>query len=179
MVGCSAVGMPMRRSRVLSLALATVVLAGACASGRHATSTSSTLAGTVTPAPSSTSTSVAAVAAKASPSAGCANPAPAATSGSVTVDGEVRTYLLALPTDLTRPAPVILDLHGLGESNAEQFAYSGLSRQGPAAGMIVVTPASDDAINSWTLPSIGPKDSDFMGALLDQLESTRCVDRNR
>jgi polyhydroxybutyrate depolymerase len=95
------------------------------------------------------------------------------------VDGETRTYQLALPADLSAPAPVILDLHGLGESAAEQVAYSGLSRQGPAAGMVVATPASDDAINSWTVSALGNKDADFMAALLNQLEATRCIDTSR
>jgi polyhydroxybutyrate depolymerase len=97
----------------------------------------------------------------------------------VEVDGQTRSYLLALPADLSAPAPVILDLHGLGESGAEQVSYSGLSGQGPAAGMIVATPNSDNGANSWTLPVLGKKDSDFMAALLDQLEATRCVDRSR
>jgi polyhydroxybutyrate depolymerase len=95
------------------------------------------------------------------------------------VDGETRTYRLALPADLSKAAPVILDLHGLGESGAEQFGYSGLSTAGPAAGMIVATPDSDNPANRWTLPVLGKQDSDFMGAILDQLESTRCVDTSR
>src|SRR5262249_11450573 len=44
---------------------------------------------------------------------------------------------------------------------------------------IVVTPASDNAANSWTLPTLGSKDTDFMRAIVDHVEATRCVDRAR
>jgi polyhydroxybutyrate depolymerase len=115
----------------------------------------------------------------ASPSAGCKDPAAPATEETIDVGGAPRRFLIALPDDPKRPAPLILDLHGLGESAEQQVAYSKLPDEGTKAGAIVVTPASDNAANSWTLPPLGSKDADFMRAILDHVEATRCVDRNR
>lgn len=95
------------------------------------------------------------------------------------VGGASRRYLLALPQDLDRPAPVVVDLHGLGESAEKQQIYSGLSQAGPPAGVIVATPASDNPANSWAIPVLNPKDASFVGAILDQLEANRCVDTSR
>jgi polyhydroxybutyrate depolymerase len=112
-------------------------------------------------------------------SAGCASPARPATEGTVQVGGASRRYLLALPGDLRAPAPVVFDLHGLGEPAALEAAYTRLGPIGTAAGMIVVTPASDNPQNSWAYPILDPKDANFVAAILDQLEATRCVDPSR
>jgi polyhydroxybutyrate depolymerase len=112
-------------------------------------------------------------------SAGCASPAAPATDGTVQVGGASRRYLLALPGDLRAPAPVVLDLHGLGEPAPLEAAYTRLGPIGTAAGMIVVTPTSDNPQNSWAYPVLNPKDANFVGAILDQLEATRCIDVSR
>jgi polyhydroxybutyrate depolymerase len=158
----------MRPGRLLPVAvLALVTVLAACSSGGSGGGAAKT------------TTTTAAAARDASPSAGCQDPAAPATEETVDVAGASRHYHLALPDDPKRPAPVILDLHGLGESAEQQVAYSQLAKAGPKAGAIVVTPSSDNSSNSWALPPLGDKDADFMRAILDHVEATRCVDRNR
>jgi polyhydroxybutyrate depolymerase len=157
--------------RTLAIAaLALVTALAACSSGRASDTTRESLATTTTAAAADRNTS---------PSAGCTDPADPATEETIDLAGTARRYHLALPDDPKQPAPVILDLHGLGESAEQQVAYSRLSEVGPKAGAIVVTPSSDNAANSWALPPLGDKDAAFMRAILDHLEATRCVDRNR
>jgi polyhydroxybutyrate depolymerase len=146
------------------------------------TSTSTTAAAAAATGGSSTSTAGAGggpAGAGVRRSAGCASPAGPATEGTVQVGGASRRYLLALPADRRAPAPVVFDLHGLGEPAALQAAYTRLGPIGTAAGMIVVTPTSDNPQNSWAYPVLNPKDANFVGAILDQLEGTRCVDVSR
>lgn len=112
-------------------------------------------------------------------SAGCSSPAGPSTEGTVQVGAQARRYLLALPTDLRAPAPVVFDLHGLGEAAPLEAAYTRMGPVGSAAGMIVVTPTSDNQQNSWAYPILNPKDANFVAAILDQLEATRCVDMSR
>lgn len=154
----------MRLRRPLPIAtLALVTLLAACSSGSASSSKPATTA----------------AARDASPSAGCKKPAAPVTQETIDVAGVPRRYLIALPDDPKRPAPLVLDLHGLGESAEQQVAYSKLPEAGTEAGAIVVTPASDNAANSWALPPLGDKDADFMRAILDHVEATRCVDRHR
>jgi polyhydroxybutyrate depolymerase len=162
---------PMRPGRTLPIAaLALVTALAACSSSGAGESNASSR---------STSTTTGGPARDASPSAGCKDPAGPATEETIEVAGTARRYHLALPDDPKRPAPVVLDLHGLGESAEQHVAYSQLSKTGPKAGAIVVTPSSDNPANSWALPPLGSKDADFMRAILDHVEATRCVDRNR
>jgi polyhydroxybutyrate depolymerase len=128
---------------------------------------------------SKATTTTTAVAEDTSPSAGCETPAAPATEETIDVAGTPRRFLIALPDRSKQPAPLVLDLHGLGEAAEQQVVYSQLPEAGTKAGAIVVTPASDNAANSWALPPLGSKDADFMRAILDHVEATRCVDRNR
>ena len=72
----------------------------------------------------------------------CANPQPAPTRPiTITSGGLQRTYLLSLPSPLpTKPAPVIVNLHGAGSNKEQQALYSGLATKGPQRGFVVVTP---------------------------------------
>jgi polyhydroxybutyrate depolymerase len=170
-LGCDDAAMRSGRTRST---LTVLVLAGAlaaCSSSGRASDTTSTS--------KATTTTTAATDRDASPSAGCANPAAPTTEETIDVAGTPRRFLIALPEDPKRPAPLVLDLHGLGESGEQQVVYSKLPETGTKAGAIVVTPTSDNAANSWALPPLGNKDVDFMRAILDHLEATRCVDRNR
>jgi polyhydroxybutyrate depolymerase len=163
----------MRSARTLS-AFAVLLLAGALAA-----CSGSGDASDATPSSKATATTTTAADRDASPSAGCADPAAPATEETIDVAGTPRRFLIALPEHPNRPAPLILDLHGLGESGEQQVAYSKLPEAATLAGAIVVTPTSDNAANSWALPPLGGKDADFMRAILDHVEATRCVDRNR
>jgi polyhydroxybutyrate depolymerase len=159
-----------RRTFPIAVLLLTSALA-ACSGSSGGSDTSSTS--------KATTTTTTAAARDASPSAGCTNPAAPATEETIDVAGTPRRFLIALPADPKQPAPLVLDLHGLGEAAEQQVVYSKLPDAGTKAGAIVVTPASDNAANRWALPPIGNHDADFMRAILDHVEATRCVDRNR
>ncbi|MQY05525.1 alpha/beta hydrolase family esterase [Actinomadura macrotermitis] len=93
-----------------------------------------------------------------------------------------RPYLLAVPKDYGRaPLPVIVDLHGLRSNGFEQAVYARLANAGPARGFIVVEPAVARGRQGWKLPGMtdGGSDTAYIGALLDHLEKTLCVDRRR
>ncbi|MCK2219448.1 hypothetical protein MF672_037470 [Actinomadura sp. ATCC 31491] len=97
----------------------------------------------------------------------------------MTHDGLRRTFLLSVP-DGEGPHPVLLDLHGLGSSAAEEAAYSRLAVEGPRRGYVVATPQAAEGRMGWTLPGTsGPDDAGFLAALLDRLEQGLCVDRRR
>ncbi|MBF8190081.1 plasmid partitioning protein [Nonomuraea sp. K274] len=93
--------------------------------------------------------------------------------------GLTRRYLLSVPAG-GGPHPVVLDLHGLGSTAAEQSAYSRLAEQGSRRGYVVATPQAAEGRIGWALPGMGgPDDAGFLAALLDRLEQGLCVDRRR
>ncbi|MCX6519780.1 MAG: hypothetical protein NTZ21_03860 [Actinobacteria bacterium] len=90
-----------------------------------------------------------------------------------------RTTLLALPADLSVPAPLVIDLHGLGADAAQQAAYSGLATRGPAAGVVVATPESASG-PFWVLPvRPGTPDVVFVRDLIAQIGAQYCIDTAR
>ncbi|MFC5749209.1 alpha/beta hydrolase family esterase [Actinomadura rugatobispora] len=112
------------------------------------------------------------------PSTGCRAAQAAPATGRHTFAG--RSYLLKRPnTDPRRPAPLILDLHGLHSSGFQQALYSQMATVGSARGFIVVEPDSAPGREGWKLPGMpdGSADVAYMGRLLDHLESALCVDR--
>ncbi|MEU6716509.1 PHB depolymerase family esterase [Nonomuraea sp. NPDC046802] len=93
--------------------------------------------------------------------------------------GLERRFLLAVP-DGDGPHPVLLDLHGLGSSAAQQSAYSRLAKEGTRRGYIVLTPQAAKGRMGWTLPGTGgPDDTAFLTALLDHVRRGLCVDARR
>ena len=80
-----------------------------------------------------------------------------------------------------RPTPLVVNLHGLGESAGEQEALSGMSAKADEAGIIVVYPVSLGQPATW---SVGPgqrgaEDVGFIRDLVRQLEDGYSVDRTR
>jgi polyhydroxybutyrate depolymerase len=99
----------------------------------------------------------------------------------ITVDGTLRTYRLAVPTTYRpeRPTPLILLFHGSGSNAVQQSAYSGLPAAGAAAGYLVATP---DALGGdWDLAAPGTPTADqrLVAALERDLGSRYSVDRSR
>jgi polyhydroxybutyrate depolymerase len=112
-------------------------------------------------------------------SSGCAAPAAPAASVSIDSGGERRTTLLALPDELATPAPLVIDLHGLGADATQQAAYSRLAELGPQAGIVVATPESSTGA-FWVLPvTTGTRDVVFVRDLIAQLGSQYCIDTSR
>jgi len=124
----------------------------------------------------------------AAPSPGCSAPTASsgvgAGSGTRTVPfqagGDAGSYLLAVPSPVAadRPLPVVFDLHGYGETAKLQDSITDLSQFGMDHGFITVTPQVDHAIPYWDFAP-GSADLAFLGALIDDVEATRCVDEHR
>ncbi|MFG1709783.1 alpha/beta hydrolase family esterase [Nonomuraea sp. M3C6] len=118
--------------------------------------------------------------AQAAPTSGCAGAHPLEPGRHTLASGGLeRGFLLSVP-DGRGPHPVLLNLHGLGSSAAEQAAYSRLPEAGARRGYIVATPQAAEGRFAWTLPgTAGPDDTAFLTALLDHLQRELCVDARR
>lgn len=104
----------------------------------------------------------------------------------VTVAGTPRQYRLHVPDayDPTRPTAVVLNFHGLTSNASQQELYSGMARKSDEEGFIVVHPEGIGA--SWnggyccgTASNTDVDDVGFVGAILDRLGETLCVDDRR
>jgi len=104
------------------------------------------------------------------------------TTRTITVDGDARAYRLTVPKGYrtTRPAPLLLDFHGLGSDKEQQALYSRLETKGAAAGYVVVVPdGSGGAAKRWVPPPLPGSDVDFVQALLTTIERELCIDARR
>jgi polyhydroxybutyrate depolymerase len=97
----------------------------------------------------------------------------------IDVGGTQRTYALSSPRNPDRrPADLVVLLHGLGSSAADVDRTSDLPSRGARKGSIVATPNALGAPALWQMAAQG-RDADFLDALIDEIESTECVDRSR
>jgi len=100
------------------------------------------------------------------------------------VAGELRTYLLHIPAhyDTIRRAPLVIVLHGHGES-AENFEkYTGMSDKADAEGFIAVYPQALGDPSDWHTAIDGPSKRDdirFVRGIIDLLEHRYRIDRRR
>jgi polyhydroxybutyrate depolymerase len=164
-----------------------VALAGCSSSGSASPSSTG-------PAPATTSDQVAGGAPV--PSSGCARPsAPSVTSlrQNVTVDGAARWYLLDTPSPSTpsptkvRPSttasarPLVLDFHGLAEGAVIHSDTTQFGVLGQQDGFVVAFPQGTGSPAQWDTTSQKPTNPDlqFVTAMLDQIESTQCIDTSR
>ena len=119
---------------------------------------------------------------EARPSAGCSSTSisTGTTTQAFTGSGLAGTYFTQIPSTALaqQPLPLVVDLHGYSEPMPVHVIQSGLASFGETAGFITVAPTVDRPVPLWH-PSVGSDDSAFLSALLDQLESTLCVDINR
>jgi polyhydroxybutyrate depolymerase len=116
------------------------------------------------------------------PSAGCTGPplAPGETTERLTSGGVDYTFFRHVPATYTgaTPTPLVVDLHGYAESAAIHTQLSGLGPFGDAHGFVTVTPQGPGAVPLWNTTLGGP-DLAFIGALLDTVEATVCIDEAR
>jgi polyhydroxybutyrate depolymerase len=183
-------GRGMGRGTGSKLAVAVAALTatvGACSSGSGSTSPGTTAA--VLPA---------------SASSGCAAAASPPSSGPQSLDmaGTARKYLISLPdeTSTSGAPPLVLDLHGFGETAEAQDASTDMAAEGTRRGYIVVTPEalvstvgtkSGPLWNDTAAFTGVPEDSSadvelsssddvaFLNKLVDHLEQTQCIDTDR
>lgn len=126
-----------------------------------------------------------------SPGCGSTSPYPAgqSTEDALTHDGLERTYRVHLPPGYEpgTPLPLVVMLHGGGGSGLQfEQGSSKMSEVADREGFIAVYPDGTGVIRTWNgggcCGSAVTNDVDdvgFVGALLDQLEGTVCVDRRR
>lgn len=107
----------------------------------------------------------------------------------LSVDGVIRHYRLHIPSqynDFT-PVPLMLSLHGFAHSSDGQEMLSQWTSIADREGFIIVYPDGTGIPRSWNAgmtpyvsnPDGISDDIKFLGALIDHLEKTRCVDRRR
>lgn len=125
------------------------------------------------------------------PSAACGSsavtPSATASAGRTLVQipwqGGSRAAYLDLPTgDGGTPRPVLVSLHPFALGPLPWDDYSGLAAAATARGYAVLTPLGSEPGPRWAVPGGLLSEADdigFVSALLDHLEDTVCVDRNR
>ncbi len=100
------------------------------------------------------------------------------------VAGELRTYLLHIPAhyDTIRRAPLVIVLHGHGES-AENFEkYTGMSDKADREGFIAVYPQAQGDPSDWHTAIDGPRKRDdivFVRDIINALERGYRIDHRR
>jgi polyhydroxybutyrate depolymerase len=177
----------MRTRRALALLVAGALTVAGCsdadggADDAEADATTTTAAETTTTLDPEDPASVAA-----DPSAGCGtepdvDPVGEDLPGDVeltfTSGGVERIYRLGVPVDHDPeiPAPLVVNLHGSGSDAAQASTYGDVPRRASERGVVTVAPQGIDG--QWELGD--GADTDFLNALLDDVESRYCIDRNR
>jgi len=118
-----------------------------------------------------------------SPSPGCEQDQAVTTEvvdepSSAVVPGGERRYLLTAPPSI-EPLPLVLDLHGYGESPEEQTKTSRAGSIGLEEGFITVTPAGSGTPLTWRVGGADSPDVAVLDTIVDAVAATRCVDLRR
>jgi polyhydroxybutyrate depolymerase len=150
-----------------------VVALGACSGGDDD-------AGGESGSPSTTA------AAAAVPSAGCeggASPQAELEEATLDVRGASRRYLVSSPAWESGgdPLPLVVDFHGLAEGADVHAQMTQLGPLGVEEGFVTVFPHGTGQPVRWDVePDVDANDDlAYVGALLDTLESERCIDTSR
>ena len=98
----------------------------------------------------------------------------------IDVGGTPRTYLRHVPPahEGATALPVVVDLHGYQEGAKIHSVMSSLGAYGDTQGFITITPQGQGEVPRWIAES-GSDDVAFIGNVLDDVESTLCVDLDR
>jgi len=100
--------------------------------------------------------------------------------GAIVSSGLKREYLLYVPRsyDPSRPAPLVISLHGAGGWPKQQMEVSRWNRLADRDGFIVVYPSAFEGGGPRVWSESG-RDVRFMSDLIDRLESSYNIDRRR
>jgi polyhydroxybutyrate depolymerase len=150
-------------------AIGVVLALTACSSSHHPTTS-------VTPtAPQAAAGAIRSAGCQVAPAAKVTNQRNA-----LSVDGSLRSYLLTTPSPHRQPDPVVVDFHGYGEGAATESLTTQFGALGQHDGFITVFPNGTGTPIGWgTSTKAGNPDVTFVGAILDHLEATQCVDEAR
>jgi polyhydroxybutyrate depolymerase len=160
------------RTRLVAIAGLVVLLLASCSSGSDDGASKG----------SSTTANGASNAAKASKGCNATTKiAPGEEKVTTTSGGTERWYYRHVPPayDGTEPTPVVLDLHGYAEGAAVHVKMSELGTYGDKQGFVTITPqGSGTSVPRWDTALDSP-DLDYIGDLLDEVDDTLCVDKDR
>ncbi|HEU5150873.1 MAG TPA: hypothetical protein VFU19_10275 [Iamia sp.] len=181
----------MRTRRALALLAAGALVLGGCSGadeGSDAGPDTEARDGTTTTAAETTTTLDPAdpASVEADPSPGCGTEPdvdpvgedlPGDVEQTFTSAGVERVYRLGVPAgyDPATPTPLVVNLHGSGSDAAQASAYGDVPRRAAERGVLTVAPQGVDGV--WELGD--GADTDFLNAVLDDVEARHCVDRNR
>ena len=162
--------------RLCSVAALTAVIVLSACSG-SSSSDSGASASTSPPG------SVAAQDVPAAPSAGCtATPVVPAGESKVAFTSGTDTayYLRNVPPSpvAPTPAPMVMDLHGWGSAAEIQVKTTGFETLGNTKGFVTISPESANIERVFD-PKLGSTSLTYLGAILDEVENTLCIDQNR
>jgi polyhydroxybutyrate depolymerase len=105
------------------------------------------------------------------------------TNGSIVSSGQKREYLLHVPPgyDRSKPAPLVISLHGVAGWPAQQRNTSGWNRLADEQGFLVVYPSGSDVPRMWHVQTGAGLERDvrFISDLIDTLEASYNIDRTR
>lgn len=184
-----------RATKLTSRAVAALVaVAGLAIGGTGCSSSDGAAAGAGSKAPTSTTTTSTPPprTGMAVPSPGC-SAAPAGAGQPVTlqrraldVAGTERWYLLTVPTAAAatgtgaKPAPLVLDFHGLAEGAEFHSKSSGYNELAQQKGFVVAFPNGTGQMAAWNIEASGPNpDADYVQALVAGLGHDLCIDTSR
>jgi polyhydroxybutyrate depolymerase len=98
-------------------------------------------------------------------------------------EGEQRSFMRYVPRsyDGRRPVPVVFEFHGYGSSALVQVFYGNFISLADRHGFVIVAPNGQGADRHFNLTGEAGLQDDvaMIGALLDHIESTMCVDQTR
>lgn len=161
--------------RLLGAACAVVVLLAACAGGDD--DAGSAPSDTEAEAPPTTVATD-----EPTPSAGCeqdqATTEVVDEPRTAVVPGGERRYLVTAPASI-EPLPLVLDLHGYGESPEEQAKTSRAGSIGLEEGFITVTPAGSGTPLTWRVGGADSPDVAVLDAIVAAVAAVHCVDTRR
>jgi polyhydroxybutyrate depolymerase len=103
--------------------------------------------------------------------------------GSIVSSGDLREYVLHVPPsyDRSRPAPLVISMHGAGAWPVQQMEMSRWNRLADRDGFLVVYPAGRGRLRIWRVDSKGGLERDvrFISDLIDEIGSRYEIDRDR
>jgi poly(hydroxyalkanoate) depolymerase family esterase len=94
-------------------------------------------------------------------------------SGSMTIAGKSRTYIVHVPSGLAANPPLVLNLHGMSSNASQEEQLSGMDKVADQGKFIVVYPNSDGS--TWDLTATG-NDVKYVVALIDTMIKLYNVD---
>lgn len=98
----------------------------------------------------------------------------------LSVGGTTRSYLISTPAPSRSPLPLVLDFHGLAEGDALEAVTTQFGALAHRDRFIAVFPEGTGSPVGWqSQDTRSNPDLVYVAALLNQLESTQCVDERR